>query len=270
MKDYEAALDKVDLLQGKDAEEYGTLVGVLQFAAAFRLDVSFAIGIGGRCRTFPTAAMKEHMERVLVYLGRTANLSINYVGGNPDSTKLCGRSDSSWEVRRSTTGFIISLAGACVAHGSHRQHAIAMSSTESEMMAIADLALELLYVRDVLSGMGHEFRTEDLEVSTKSPEAHRLIHAIGDIVHGPVEVGVDNSGAFDLCHRTTMGKNSRHIERKVFKMRELRAAGIVKLSLIPTDEMEADILTKPLPDATFEKHRDKAMNTRVKRGLQTA
>ena len=45
-------------------------------------------------------------------------------------------------------------------------------------------------------------------------------------------------------------------------MRELRNEKIVKLSLIPTDEMEADIFTKPLPDAVFEKHRDKIMNVR--------
>ena len=128
------------------------------------------------------------------------------------------------------------------------------------MMAIADLALELLYVRDVLTHMGHEFKDEDLEVGTKKPEAHRLIHAVGDIMHGPTEVGVDNSGAYNLCHRTTMGKNSRHIERKVFKMREMRAGGIVKLTLVPTDEMVADILTKPLQDAAFTKHRDNAMN----------
>ena len=94
--------------------------------------------------------------------------------------------------------------------------------------------------------------------------AHRLIHSIGDIVHGPIDAGVDNSGAFDLCHRTTMGKNSRHVERKVFKMRELRATGVVKLSLVPTEDMTADILTKPLPDAAFEKHRDVAMNARGK------
>ena len=76
----------------------------------------------------------------------------------------------------------------------------------------------------------------------------------------PIEVGVDNSGAYNLCHRTTMGKNSRHVERKVFKMREMRAGGIVKLALVPTDEMVADILTKPLQDAAFTKHRDNAMN----------
>ena len=57
MKDYEAALTKTDLLQGAEAERYGTLVGVLQFATSFRPDIAFPVGVGGRCRTFPTKAM---------------------------------------------------------------------------------------------------------------------------------------------------------------------------------------------------------------------
>ena len=131
------------------------------------------------------------------------------------------------------------------------------------MMAVADLALEILYVRSVLERLGHVFADDDVEVSTKDPEAHRLIHAVGDIVHGPTEVGVDNTGAFNLCQRATVGKNSRHVERKVFKMRELQFARVVRLTLVPTDDMVADILTKPLPDATFLKHRATVFSARA-------
>lgn len=64
MVDYEAALAKTDVITGKEAERYGTLVGVLQYACSFRPDISFAVGVGARCRTFPTARMLGHMERV--------------------------------------------------------------------------------------------------------------------------------------------------------------------------------------------------------------
>ena len=141
-----------------------------------------------------------------------------------------------------------------------------MSSTEAEMMGLAELALELLYVRDVLTHLGHHFEPDDTELATKDPEAHRLIHAAGDIVHGPTEVGVDNKGAYDLCHRCSNGKNSRHVERKVYKMRELRTDGVVKLILVPTEDMTADLLTKPLSDAVFKKHRDEIMNLAVAPG----
>ena len=61
------------------------------------------------------------------------------------------------------------------------------------------------------------------------------------------------------CHRDYPAKHSRHIERK---MRELHQLGIVRLSLVPTDDMEADLFTKPLPDKTFLKHRETVMGAR--------
>ena len=57
----------------------------------------------------------------------------------------------------------------------------------------------------------------------------------------------NNSGARDLCRRTTVGQNSRHVERKMFKMRELQHQGKVRVGLIPTAQNAADLFTKPLP-----------------------
>ena len=67
-------------------------------------------------------------------------------------------------------------------------------------------------------------------------------------------------GAYDLCHRKTVGKHSRHVERKIYKMRELKQGGKVKLKLIPTKEMSADMFTKALDDETFKRHRTTVMN----------
>ena len=43
------------------------------------------------------------------------------------------------------------------------------------MMAMADLALEVLYVRSVLSDLGHVFAGSDVSASTADVEAHRLV-----------------------------------------------------------------------------------------------
>ena len=108
--------------------------------------------------------------------------------------------DSNWGVTRSVTGFLIMLAGASVVAVSRRQHCITMSSCEAELVALADCAIELLHIIEVVGFLGHE-------------------------VSGPVEVSTDSKAAYDLCHRFTSAQNSRHIDRKMFKMRELRGAG---------------------------------------------
>ena len=70
-------------------------------------------------------------------------------------------------------------------------------------------------------------------------------------------------GAYDLCRRATVGRHSRHVERKVFKMRELRFAGKVKVELVPTKDNASDMLTKALDEQTFARHRDTIMNRKI-------
>ena len=55
--------------------------------------------------------------------------------------------------------------------------------------------------------------------------------------------------------------HTRHIDRKLFKLREMRGAGIVKVQYIPTDENTADLFTKVLKRQPFEKHRKVVLNT---------
>jgi hypothetical protein len=57
----------------------------------------------------------------------------------------------------------------------------------------------------------------------------------------------------ELCHKYTSAQHTRHIDRKLFKLREMRGAGIVKVQYIPTDENTADLFTKVLKRQPFEK-----------------
>ena len=123
-----------------------------------------------------------------------------------------------------------------------------------------------------LGHIGFEFQDVSVDVSDKHEEAHRMYHEayeahVGDIFHGPVEVETDNSGARDLCRRTTVGGNSKHVERKVFKMRELQHDGKVRVGLVPTADNAADIFTKPLPNKVFAQHRATIYNFAAQRDL---
>ena len=45
-----------------------------------------------------------------------------------------------------------------------------------------------------------------------------------------------------MCHRCTSAQRSRHIERKLYKMRELRGAGLVTVKYLETAENTADLI----------------------------
>ena len=132
-------------------------------------------------------------------------------------------------------------------------------------MALGECALEMLYVVAVLKHLGHEFEYDSApELETSKPEAHKALHkALATVRHGEGEVQTDRLSAFDLVNSSVIGANSRHIERKAFKMKELRHRKIAKVTLIPTAENSADLLTKALDTVTFKKHRAAIMNLRA-------
>ena len=53
-------------------------------------------------------------------------------------------------------------------------------------------------------------------------------------------------------------QHSRHVDRKLFKMRELRGAGVVKVNHMPGEANPADLFTKILGRQVFEKHRNRS------------
>ena len=48
-------------------------------------------------------------------------------------------------------------------------------------------------------------------------------------------------------------QHTRHIDRKLFKLREMRGAGLVTVKYLGTEENTADIFTKILDRQPFEK-----------------
>ena len=76
----------------------------------------------------------------------------------------------------------------------------------------------------------------------------------------PTPLLVDNSGAVALARDRKSCNKSRHIDRRFFKVRELHAAGVVKVDYVPTDDNSADVLTKALSPPVFARHRATVMN----------
>ena len=109
----------------------------------------------------------------------------------------------------------------------------------------ADLAIELLHIIEVVNFLGHP-------------------------VQEPVEVGTDSKAAYDLCDRFTTATNSRHIDRKLFKMRELRGAGRVAVRHVSGESNPADLFTKILTRQPFEKHLKTVLNLPGDTGIEHA
>ena len=58
------------------------------------------------------------------------------------------------------------------------------------------------------------------------------------------------------------------MDRKLFKMRELRGAGVVRVRHIPGESNPADLFTKILTRQPFEKHRKVVLNLPGNSGVE--
>ena len=87
-----------------------------------------------------------------------------------------------------------------------------------------------------------------------------LCSAMGMHFTEPVVVDTDNKGAYDLCYRDSVGAHTRHVDRRVYKARELRAMRVIKPRLVPTDDNVSDMFTKMLDRVKFTRFRNELMN----------
>ena len=151
------------------------------------------------------------------YAGQTSSDGVVFAQNG--AAELVGYSDSDWHVAHSTSAHCIKFGEACVGYGSRRQHCISMSSTEAEVIAASQAALEMVYMRKLLREMGYE-------------------------LNKPTVLYVDNTGAVELSKHRKSCNRSRHVLRRYLKVRELVAQGEVEVKWIDTKENIADLLSK--------------------------
>ena len=229
-----ALADDAVRLDAEKHSEYREIVGaILYLATVCRPDVAVAVGLLSRVLEKPTAAAHEAAMRVLRYLATTKELGLRWAVGS--DTTLSGMSDADWSVVKSTSGYIFFLAKAAIAYIAKKQASIAMSSTESEIMAASLAALEAIFLRGLLS-------------------------EVGCVQEDPTVIGIDNQGAIALSKNYISNSRTKHIERRHLKIRELVEQLAVRPEFVPTDENVADIMTKPLGRNKFEKFRRVLLN----------
>jgi hypothetical protein len=71
----------------------------------------------------------------------------------------------------------------------------------------------------------------------------------------PVLIFADNKNAIDLTTNPLYHKRTKHIEMRWHWIREMMNRKKITLRYLPTSEMIADGLTKPLPAPAFSKFR---------------
>ena len=207
---------------------YRALVGSVLFAAiSTRPDIAKAVSDLTRFLNNPGRAHWKAAVHVLLYLRGTAHLGIRFTAsGRRDVTQLqlLAQVDASfapqWKENdgRSVTGYFLRLVHGPLYWETHRQPTIAVSTGESEFVALTSCCETIIWVVFFLTVIGF-------------PQPH-------------VPLYEDNTTAISMATRPLLSRKTKHITVKVEWLRALIASGAVVLFQCPTSHQVADSLTK--------------------------
>ena len=188
-----------------------------------------------QCLQKPTPDVLREVDHVLLYLARHSSLGLTYT---KDESVLEAYSDASWETRNSTSGWVVMWQGAAITWGSHKQKSIALSTCEAEIIALSEAAKDVVYVRKLLTGIGH---------AQRDPSALRT----------------DSKSARDVSYNPQHHDRMKHVLRRHFFVRDMVEEFELVVPFVPTAANVADMLTKPYSGPKeFKAFRSLIMNER--------
>ena len=76
----------------------------------------------------------------------------------------------------------------------------------------------------------------------------------------PIRIKTDSQVLVDMVARKHLKTNTKHLALSFAEVLECVTNGLVTIVHVAGVNNTADLLTKPLPRATFEKHRDAMLN----------
>ena len=137
---------------------------------------------------------------------------------------------------KSRSGWIVCFAGAPITWAPKIQTITALSTTEAEYIALSTSLREVI----PLMGILREAQEQGLQVEYLPPKVHCTVFE-------------DNSGTLELACLPKICPWTKDINQSFHHFHEhMECQDIIKA--MPSDQQMADILTKPLSEATFVQH----------------
>jgi len=227
--------DPSELIREQEQSEYRSGVGMLLYLVKHsRPDISNPVRELSKVMDGATESHLKSLYRVIKYVLDTKLTTLTMEPKlSEQKWELKAYSDSDYagdrDNRRSVSGYIILLAGVPVIWRSKMQRSVSLSSTEAEYVAISEVTMDIMFVKQILEFL-------------KIP------------VQLPIQVHVDNVGAIFLTKNATTGPRTRHIDARYHYVREYIEDGQVVIVFVRSADNVADTYTKNTTMDVFDKH----------------
>ena len=204
-----------------------------------RPDIQNATRGLARMMSAPRDVHVPALERLVHYLVCTPNRGLfmhpnrKWDGSKDHKFRICGRSDSNYAAntddRRSVSGTSVKVDGCPVIFRSNTQKYVTLSVTEAELGAGVTCAQDMMHIYRIMTSL-------DLQVEL------------------PMVLEMDNKGAVDAANNHSVGGRTRHMDVRMYFLRELKAQGLLVIKHLPGDDNDTDIFTKNTATPVFLKH----------------
>jgi len=258
------SLEKLTLEDAPASEEekkimtnlpYRSAVGSLMYGAlGTRPDITHAVNEVSRYLSNPGQKHWQAVKRIMRYIkGHVKDKLIyqSYVHHDIKSWMPCVETytDADWggdlDTRKSTTGYIIKIDGNTISWTSRRQASITLSTAEAEYMAITDATKEVLWTRQLIKEIMNVIHEGDATYIDKS-----LPYSV---------IYTDNQAAKAISENDTHHNKTKHIDIRYRFIQQHINNKDIKIEWIPTQQQQADILTKAVSKQIFIYLKNKVM-----------
>ncbi|MBW0542686.1 hypothetical protein O181_082401 [Austropuccinia psidii MF-1] len=201
-------------------------IGSLNYLAQHtRPDIMFTVNQLSRYSVKPTVKHWTLIKHLMRYLKATISYSLLFT--KQDIKQVCileGWADADYANdrmdRKSISGILTSVFGNPISWLSKKQTVVAQSTTEAEFIAMNICAKQLRWMSFLLMEMG---------IKDSKPVLYN-----------------DNSGATIIARQAALNVNTKHIEVRYQYLRDIVSKKQLTIEQVGTEDMLADVLTKPL------------------------
>ena len=228
---------------------YRQLLGsLLYISEVTRGDISAAINVLSRFSNNPGSTHWKALKRVLIYLYHTRDRVLCFGAKqvdfhNPEVVKNCDPIEvfvdadhaGCKDTARSTSGTLIKLFGDTILAKAKRQGKVSNSTAMAELHSAANVVRKIDFYREVL-------------------------YEMSDYYQKTIPIYTDSQVVIKMIEKGHLSNATKHLRISFNEIKEKVDDKEISLFHIPGAENPSDILTKPLPRVTHNKHMDTVLN----------
>jgi hypothetical protein len=203
-----------------------------------RPDIFLAISYLCTRTKSPTKGDERKLRKICAYITNTISLALVFTPS--EDMEVVSWVDASYAVHedaKSHSGTVITAGlerGSPVFIRSRKQKLVSRSSTEAELISLHDSSPQVIWTRQLLEELGH--------------------------AQGPATVYQDNKSTIFMAKRGSGNFNrTRHIAVRYFSVKQLIEDKMVTIQYLPTLQMKADPMTKPITGNRFMEWRNEIL-----------